>query len=146
MDDTLIGISRLLRLLSCYNSNEKIIIGERYGYGFSTPGSTGYDYPTGGSGMVFSTPAVQTIASECACPADDSPDDMIIGVCARKTGIVIVHNAAFHQARHIDYPESYIRRIPPISFHKFDDIDPFSVYKTYLYEPSTARKEEKSEL
>ncbi|KAK6049727.1 hypothetical protein COOONC_12767, partial [Cooperia oncophora] len=49
-DDTLISIPRLLRLLSCYDNNEKIIIGERYGYGFSSFGATGYDYPTGGAG------------------------------------------------------------------------------------------------
>ncbi|KAE9420642.1 hypothetical protein Angca_007383, partial [Angiostrongylus cantonensis] len=133
-DDTLVSISRLLRLLSCYNSNEKIIIGERYGYGFSTSGFSGYDYPTGGSGMVFSVPAVHAIVSECECPTEDSPDDMIIGVCARRTGIVIVHNAAFHQARHIDYPEAYIRRLPPISFHKFEDIDPLGVFMAYLHE------------
>ncbi|PIO74890.1 hypothetical protein TELCIR_03079 [Teladorsagia circumcincta] len=108
-DDTLISIPRLLRLLSCYDSNEKIIIGERYGYGFSSFGATGYDYPTGGAGMVFSPSAARTIVSKCACPADDAPDDMIIGMCSQRNDVAIIHNPAFHQARPIDYPDQYIR-------------------------------------
>ncbi|VDM69385.1 unnamed protein product, partial [Strongylus vulgaris] len=99
-DDTLVSIPRLLQLLSCYDSKDKMIIGERYGYGFSTSGRDGYDYPTGGSGMAFSSSAAKAIISDCECPSNDSPDDMIIGVCARRSGVRIIHNAAFHQARH----------------------------------------------
>lgn len=44
------SIRRLRQLLSCFNVNETIIIGERYGYGFHPNGQRGYDYPTGGSG------------------------------------------------------------------------------------------------
>lgn len=65
-DDTLISVERLMDLLSCYDSTEKvcifsffkanfhciqIIIGERYGFGFSEDGKYGYSYPTGGSGL-----------------------------------------------------------------------------------------------
>ncbi|CAJ0588908.1 unnamed protein product [Cylicocyclus nassatus] len=143
-DDTLLSVSRLLRLLSCYNSNEKVIVGERYGYGFSGSGLDGYDYPTGGSGMAFSHAAVKAIVSVCDCPTNDSPDDMIIGVCARKSSVAILHSAAFHQARHVDYPKAYLERIPPISFHKFDDVDPYQVYAEYLVEnhTETLRKQE----
>lgn len=49
-DDTLLSIPRLYRLLNCIPSNSKCIVGERYGYGFSTNGLDGYDYPTGGAG------------------------------------------------------------------------------------------------
>lgn len=143
-DDTLISIARLLRILSCYDSNEKVIIGERYGFGFSSSGTTGYDYPTGGAGMVFSSTAARTIVSDCECPSDDSPDDMIIGMCSRRLGINIIHNAAFHQARPVDYPAPYLKRLSPISFHKFDDIDPYEVYMEYLFEPSDRRR--KTEL
>uniref|UniRef100_A0A7I4YXG7 N-acetylgalactosaminide beta-1,3-galactosyltransferase n=1 Tax=Haemonchus contortus TaxID=6289 RepID=A0A7I4YXG7_HAECO len=143
-DDTLISIPRLLRLLSCHDNSEKIIIGERYGYGFSSFGATGYDYPTGGAGMVFSPSAARTIVSKCACPSDDAPDDMIIGMCSMRFKVAIIHNAAFHQARPIDYPEEYIQRISPISFHKFDEIDPYEVYMEYLFEPAAAHR--KTEL
>nr|CDJ80594.1 Fringe domain containing protein [Haemonchus contortus] len=143
-DDTLISIPRLLRLLSCHDNSEKIIIGERYGYGFSSFGATGYDYPTGGAGMVFSPSAARTIVSKCACPSDDAPDDMIIGMCSMRFEVAIIHNAAFHQARPIDYPEEYIQRIAPISFHKFDEIDPYEVYMEYLFEPPVAQR--KTEL
>ncbi|VDO28646.1 unnamed protein product [Haemonchus placei] len=143
-DDTLISIPRLLRLLSCHDNSEKIIIGERYGYGFSSFGATGYDYPTGGAGMVFSPSAARTIVSKCACPSDDAPDDMIIGMCSMRFDVAIIHNAAFHQARPIDYAEEYIQRISPISFHKFDEIDPYEVYMEYLFEPPVAQR--KTEL
>ncbi|VDL73877.1 unnamed protein product [Nippostrongylus brasiliensis] len=121
-----------------------VIIGERYGYGFSTSGNTGYDYPTGGAGMVFSPSAARAIAANCECPADDSPDDMIIGLCARRLDVSIIHNAAFHQARPIDYPTAYLRRLPAISFHKFDEVDPYKVYMEYLFEPTGTRQ--KTEL
>ncbi|WKY13871.1 hypothetical protein Q1695_004594 [Nippostrongylus brasiliensis] len=143
-DDTLVSPPRLLRLLSCYDNSEKVIIGERYGYGFSTSGNTGYDYPTGGAGMVFSPSAARAIATNCECPADDSPDDMIIGLCARRLDVSIIHNAAFHQARPIDYPTAYLRRLPAISFHKFDEVDPYKVYMEYLFEPTGTRQ--KTEL
>ncbi|KHJ74998.1 hypothetical protein OESDEN_25386 [Oesophagostomum dentatum] len=145
-DDTLLSTPRLLQLLSCYENNKEVIVGERYGYGFSHSGHSGYDYPTGGSGMAFSPPAAKAIVSSCDCPEADSPDDMIIGICARRLGIAILHNAAFHQARPIDYPEQYLRRIPAISFHKFDDIDPYHIYATYLYESDGSEAERKQEL
>ena len=42
------SINRLLELLSCYDSSEAVVIGERYGYGVVS--GFGYDYPTGGAG------------------------------------------------------------------------------------------------
>lgn len=39
---------RLQQLLSCYDPNEIILLGERYGYGVST--GFGYEYVTGGGG------------------------------------------------------------------------------------------------
>uniref|UniRef100_A0A183ES64 Beta-1,4 N-acetylgalactosaminyltransferase 1-like n=1 Tax=Gongylonema pulchrum TaxID=637853 RepID=A0A183ES64_9BILA len=51
-DDTLMSVPRLYRMLSCYDPKQELIIGERYGYGFSVDGRQGYDYPTGGAGTV----------------------------------------------------------------------------------------------
>lgn len=41
------SIFRLRRLLSCYDPNEPVFLGERYGYGL---GTGGYSYITGGGG------------------------------------------------------------------------------------------------
>ncbi|CAJ0957015.1 unnamed protein product, partial [Mesorhabditis belari] len=133
-DDTLLSVSRLFRLLRCYSASEAIILGERYGFGFSADGTDGYDYPTGGAGMIFSKTAAKSIADSCVCPRADSPDDMILGSCARSLGIPIIHSPAFHQARSIDYAKAYITQIPPISFHKFEDIDPYEEYMGLLHE------------
>ena len=49
-DDTLLSIPRLYRILNCLPRMKKLILGERYGYGFTLDGLGGYDYPTGGAG------------------------------------------------------------------------------------------------
>ncbi|GMT11373.1 hypothetical protein PFISCL1PPCAC_2670, partial [Pristionchus fissidentatus] len=131
-DDTLVGLSRLYRWLKCYDDKETMIIGERYGYGYGVSGEGGYDYPTGGAGMVFSLPAVRLLAEKCECPSIDSPDDMILGMCARRLGIPLVHSPAMHQARPSDYPRSFLSRLPPVSFHKHDGEDPYEVFTRYL--------------
>lgn len=41
------SIFRLRKLLSCYDPNEPVFLGERYGYGL---GTGGYSYITGGGG------------------------------------------------------------------------------------------------
>ncbi|GMR59628.1 hypothetical protein PMAYCL1PPCAC_29823, partial [Pristionchus mayeri] len=146
-DDTLVGLSRLERWLRCYDEDEKVIIGERYGYGYDVSGEGGYDYPTGGAGMVFSLPAARLLVQQCECPSIDSPDDMILGMCARHLSIPIVHSPAMHQARPMDYARSLISRLLPISFHKHEGIDPYEVYTRYLKEAEdesrwdTAREE-----
>ncbi|CAJ0566635.1 unnamed protein product, partial [Mesorhabditis spiculigera] len=145
-DDTLLSTSRLLRLLGERDHMKKMIIGERYGFGYSADGSGGYDYPTGGSGMVFSKPAALQLAGNCECPSDDSPDDMIIGVCARSFNIPIIHSSSFHQARSIDYAKDYIARQPPISFHKFEDLSPYDEYTKYLHEETEPTSTVHSEL
>ncbi|KAH7730351.1 Fringe-like family protein [Aphelenchoides avenae] len=131
-DDTLLGVTNLRQMLNCLPSSKKLIVGERYGYGFTSDGKGGYDYPTGGAGMVFTRAAAAALASLCECPQTDAPDDMIIGMCARRLGIPIIHSAAFHQAQPYDYAETYLNRIRPISFHKFHDLDPYKVYTDYL--------------
>jgi len=131
-DDTLFNVERLLNVLKCHDATVPVIIGERYGYGFGFEGDTGYDYPTGGAGMVFSVPAAKVLADECECPNFDSPDDMIIGLCSRSLQIPIISLASFHQARPPDYADDYLKRILPVSFHKHWNIDPDLVYKEWL--------------
>ncbi|KAF4788057.1 Beta-1,3-glucosyltransferase [Turdus rufiventris] len=126
-DDTLI---RLRKLLSCYDPNEPVFLGERYGYGL---GTGGYSYITGGGGMVFSRTAVQKLlASKCRCYSMDAPDDMVLGMCFSGLGIPITHSPLFHQARPMDYPKDYLSHQIPVSFHKHWNIDPVKVYFTWL--------------
>ncbi|XP_003913783.1 beta-1,3-glucosyltransferase isoform X2 [Papio anubis] len=129
-DDTLISISRLQHLLSCYDSDEPVFLGERYGYGL---GTGGYSYITGGGGMVFSREAIRRLlASKCRCYSNDAPDDMVLGMCFSGLGIPVTHSPLFHQARPVDYPKDYLSHQVPISFHKHWNIDPVKVYFTWL--------------
>ncbi|KAM8977621.1 beta-1,3-glucosyltransferase [Pelodytes ibericus] len=129
-DDTLISLSRLRKLLSCYDSNEAIFLGERYGYGL---GTRGYNYITGGGGMVFSRETVRRLLnSKCRCYSNDAPDDMVLGMCTSGLGISVTHSPLFHQARPTDYPKDYLSHQVPISFHKHWNIDPVKVYYEWL--------------
>lgn len=126
-DDTIINIDGLQRLLACYDPHGLVALGERYGYlAFK---AHGYDYITGGGGMVFSMPVVQRLVDECHCHANDSPDDMIIGMCLKRMEIPISHVPYIHQARPADYSEGFLGRHIPISFHKHWNCDPYEVYK-----------------
>ena len=42
------SVTRLRRMLGCYNPNEAVVLGERYGY--KATAGYGYDYVTGGGG------------------------------------------------------------------------------------------------
>ncbi|XP_077340223.1 beta-1,3-glucosyltransferase [Lithobates pipiens] len=129
-DDTLISLPRLQKLLSCYDFNEAVFLGERYGYGLS---ARGYNYITGGGGMVFSRRAVKEfIGSKCRCYSNDAPDDMVLGMCASGLGIPVTHSPLFHQARPADYSKDFLSHQVPISFHKHWNIDPVKVYNTWL--------------
>ncbi|XP_006832099.1 PREDICTED: beta-1,3-glucosyltransferase [Chrysochloris asiatica] len=129
-DDTLISVSRLRHLLSCYDSREPVFLGERYGYGL---GTGGYSYVTGGGGMVFSRESIRRLlASTCRCYSNDAPDDMVLGMCFSGLGIPVTHSSLFHQARPVDYPQDYLAHQIPISFHKHWNIDPVKVYFTWL--------------
>ncbi|GAB6030051.1 beta 1,3-galactosyltransferase-like [Chamberlinius hualienensis] len=138
-DDTLLSVPRLRNQLSCYNSMEKIALGQRYGY--RTASSEGYDYMTGGAGMVFSMTAVKHIveSGSCKCPTADTPDDMYLGICLQKLKIPIIHSPYFHQARPIDYSRQLLEHQQPVTFHKFWMIDPVDIYNRWLAEsPSSS--------
>ncbi|KAK3855645.1 hypothetical protein Pcinc_037966 [Petrolisthes cinctipes] len=132
-DDTLISVQRLTRLLSCYDPGEYVALGERYGFQATT--SHGYDYLTGGAGMVFSKVLVNRLAfpSVCKCPSDDTPDDMFLGICLQRMGLPVIHSPTFHQARPKDYPEALLEGEAPISFHKYWMMNPREAYNLYLH-------------
>ncbi|CAN7985194.1 unnamed protein product, partial [Ixodes hexagonus] len=135
-DDTLLSMPRLLDLLGCFNAEDEIALGERYGFG--TASGLGYDYLTGGSGMVFTKKTVERIVhSQCSCPSDDSPDDMLLGACLQRLGIPLTHSPLFHQARPDDYSSALLSHQRPISFHKFWMMDPIETYRRWLVDVPT---------
>ncbi|XP_030750595.1 beta-1,3-glucosyltransferase isoform X2 [Sitophilus oryzae] len=62
----------------------------------------------------------------------DSPDDMILGACAEKLGITIIHIPQMHQARPPDYAEGRLATMDAITFHKHWMIDPVQVYREWF--------------
>ncbi len=133
-DDTILSVQRILELLHCYDSNDFVALGQRYGYRVSL-GTHGYDYLTGGGGMIFSAKAVEKLlekSSHCSCPRPDTPDDMHLGACIANLGQSVVHSSRFHQARPEDYPEKILRH--PVSFHKFWNTDPIKMYDKWFRE------------
>lgn len=129
-DDTLLSVQRVLRLIRCFmlSNDIPIVLGERYGYG------PHYEYPTGGSGIIFNRQAVQQIISNCECPTPDTPDDMFLGLCLKRISIPLIHVPELHQAQPIAYSKDWLGHQKPISFHKFDGLNVEEVYQTYLHE------------
>ncbi|KAL6266302.1 hypothetical protein P5V15_003161 [Pogonomyrmex californicus] len=130
-DDTILSVSRLLDLLTCYNPESSLAIGERYGYRMW---ERGYQYLTGGAGIVLSAPLVHKLVSSdsCECPFATIPDDMyLFGHCLQHHGQQIVHFSMFHQAQPGDYPNAYLTQ-EPISFHRFWNFDPEAIYNDWF--------------
>ena len=92
------SVARLQQYLSCFDPTKAVAIGERYGYNVQNV-PDGYNYITGGGGMVFSLTAVKyiTASSFCKCPSISTPDDMFLGICLSRLKIPIIHSALFHQ-------------------------------------------------
>ena len=135
-DDTLMSAHKMLEFLKCYNPMDALAIGQRYGFRVAE-GKYGYDYITGGGGMVFSSKMVDTMLKEdgayCYCPKPDTPDDMhLAGACIANLGLAVVHTDRFHQARPEDYPPSLLKHRDPISFHKFWNNKPLEIYQKYF--------------
>jgi len=129
-DDTVLSVARLASLLSCYTGEETpVLLGQRYGYMAAT--GRGYNYITGGGGMVMNRAAASALSS-CDCPSADTPDDMHLGMCARRSEIPVLHSGRMFQARPPDYPSSLLAYRKPVSFHKHWEIDPLKVYKDYF--------------
>ncbi|XP_034241515.1 beta-1,3-glucosyltransferase [Thrips palmi] len=134
-DDTILSVGRLRKLLSCYNASTKVALGERYGYNVALPRATGgYNYITGGGGIILSIPLVQVLAKgeNCICPSNSTPDDMYLGICLANLGVPIIHSPHFHQARPSDYAKGYLESYRPISFHKHWMVDPKQVYRDWF--------------
>ncbi|XP_053375041.1 beta-1,3-glucosyltransferase-like [Mercenaria mercenaria] len=98
--------------------------------------------------MVVSMLVVQRLVDECHCSSNDSPDDMIIGMCLRRFDIPITHVPYLHQARPDDYSEGYLSRHIPVSFHKHWNCDPIKIYnmlKSYDIKPQKPKQDSTSQ-
>lgn len=109
-------------------------LGERYGYFLLN--DAGYNYVTGGGGIVLSRLTLKKLsATNCTCPTIHSPDDMILATCLSQFAIQATHSSNFHQARPIDYPAAVVvDKTNIISFHKHWQIDPYDVYAKWFKE------------
>ncbi len=132
-DDTILSVQRLLDYLHCYDANDLVHLGQRYGFRIAS-GTHGYDYLTGGGGMIISLKLAQKMLQtrSCQCQRASDPDDMHLGMCMSNLGLWLVHSSRFHQARPEDYPEDALKIQPPISFHKFWNTDPLKIYQTWF--------------
>ncbi|XP_066594529.1 beta-1,3-glucosyltransferase-like [Prorops nasuta] len=139
-DDTIFSVSRLLRMLTCYNPKTPVAIGERYGYKLWDD-YNGYDYLTGGAGLALSAPLVKKILDEkaCSCPSKDTPDDMFLfGICLSLINIKPIHCQMLHQARPMDYATAFLAAHEPISFHKFWMVNPETIYNEWFAEEDSS--------
>ncbi|XP_037820372.1 beta-1,3-glucosyltransferase-like [Lucilia sericata] len=109
---------------------DEIYLGERYGYRLYA--EDGFNYITGGGGIAFSLPVVKLILQHCSCPSATAPDDMILGSCLHSLQLKALHSSRFHQARPNDYPLELLQQEPPVSFHKFWQLDPIEVYSEWF--------------
>lgn len=134
-DDTLLSVPRLASILSCWNG-QQIALGQRYGYNIRGDQSLGYNYLTGGGGIILNVALVHKLTT-CKCYAPDAPDDMVLGMCLKALNATVVHSPVFHQARPQDYADEYLESYPMISFHKHWMIDPIEVYRHWLYQDSS---------
>lgn len=90
-------VSRIQQLLTCYNATKLVALGERYGYNVHS--ARGYNYITGGGGMVFSRALLKQLTRPgvCECPSISAPDDMFLGLCIASLGVSVTHSPLFHQ-------------------------------------------------
>jgi len=128
-DDTILSVAKLVRLLGCHDPEKPVAIGQRYGFQV-TNGEHGYDYPTGGAGMVFSKALVALMVKQkaCQCNKPDAPDDMHLGACLGSVGVTMTHSDQMHQGRPEDYNAQLLEDRGPISFHKFWETSPLDTY------------------
>ena len=127
-DDTIISPSALANHLPCFQGEQDVYLGERYGYQLHTDG---YNYVTGGGGVVINRNVLIKLITSCECPSLTSPDDMIIAACLHNLDIWPIHSPLFHQARPSDYPAQVLDP-KSISFHKHWQIDPYHIYNKWF--------------
>lgn len=90
-----LSVSRLASILSCWDG-QVIALGQRYGYNVQGTPSLGYNYITGGGGIVLSMNLVHKL-TKCKCGSPQSPDDMVLGICLKSLKATVVHSPVFHQ-------------------------------------------------
>lgn len=93
-----LSVPRLASILNCWNG-QQIVLGQRYGYNVREDQSLGYNYLTGGGGIIFSVGLIHKLTTSCRCYAPDAPDDMVLGMCLKALNATVVHSPVFHQVQ-----------------------------------------------
>ena len=141
-DDTIMNFKRLQIMLSCYDPEVPLLIGERYGYGINYK-NWGYSFPTGGGGMIMSKMAVKKLRDHrCPCHSVNAPDDMWLGGCFCRMGIPMIHTNSFHQTQPKHYNKQFLSHRYLVSFHKHFPQDPMKIYQDYLSDDEMGVKNE----
>lgn len=91
------SVPTLLAYLRNFDASTDIYLGERYGYQLLS--RYGFNYITGGAGIVFSLSVIEKLVESCRCPAPTSPDDMILALCLQRMDVEPMHSSRFHQVR-----------------------------------------------
>jgi UDP-glucose:O-linked fucose beta-1,3-glucosyltransferase len=84
---------------------KQLAIGERYGYEVSSPNARGYNFMSGGGGMILNRRTALRLNKECNCPSADPTDrmdDVYLGSCLNQMRIPIVHSERLHQVPRIE--------------------------------------------
>jgi len=74
----MLGVSKIIDLLQCYDGydDEFVSVGQRYGFYVAGTGETGYNFLSGGGGMIFNRKTAIMLNRKCSCPP--------VGVSLRK--------------------------------------------------------------
>jgi len=103
-DDTMLGVAKMMDLLQCYDMHhdEYLAIGERYGFHVTGPKAYGYNFISGGGGIILNRKLALKLNQACSCPntdAMDRMDDVQLGACIHKIEVPIIHSERLHQVR-----------------------------------------------
>jgi len=135
-DDTILNFDRLLERLSLYDPSEPYFLGERYGFALDPLSfNSGYNYITGGGGMYWTKPAFKKFVEceWCSCSPSE-PDDMRLGIWARRLKVNLIHDPLFHQATPEHYHTTRLEgEGPAVSFHKHTGkVKPDKIFRDFL--------------
>jgi hypothetical protein len=66
------------------------------------------------------------------CYLSGTLEDFTLGRAFLELNMTLVRSNRLHQFRAVDYPEDLLRFEDPVSFHKFEFIDPYDTYDTWF--------------
>ena len=138
-DDTILGVSKMIELIGCYaNDTGPVTIGEVYGRMISPifNQNEGFQYPAGGAGKALNRKSVRKLVDlvdfEFRCFQSGSIEDLMFGRVLADLDMTLTRTSRLHQCRPQDYPANLLRHQDPVSFHKFEQSDPWETYNVWF--------------